>query len=99
MRCAPARSRPLLAPRAARRRSHPPASNPSILLAAAQVHLLHIIPVPMPEVIGGIGAMDSIVTVDPDPATDLKHVSRTSGGSVGLISEAWEAAAAAAAAV
>lgn len=27
------------------------------------------------QVIGGIGAMDSIVTVDPDPATDLKHVS------------------------
>lgn len=38
------------------------------------MHLLHIIPVPMPEVIGGIGAMDSIVTVDPDPATDLKHI-------------------------
>ncbi|KAL4443592.1 hypothetical protein ABPG75_011329 [Micractinium tetrahymenae] len=40
-----------------------------------EIHLLHIIPVPMPEVIGGIGAMDSIVTVDPDPATDLKHIS------------------------
>ena len=26
------------------------------------------------KVIGGIGAMDSIVTVDPDPQTDLKHV-------------------------
>ncbi|KAI7840666.1 hypothetical protein COHA_005588 [Chlorella ohadii] len=39
-----------------------------------EIHLLHIIPVPMPEVIGGIGAMDSIVTVDPDPQTDLKHI-------------------------
>jgi hypothetical protein len=39
-----------------------------------EFHLLHVIPVPMPEVIGGF-AMDSIVTVDPDPATDLKHIS------------------------
>jgi nucleotide-binding universal stress UspA family protein len=39
-----------------------------------EVHLLHIIPVPMPEVIGGMGAMDSIVTVDPDPQADLKHI-------------------------
>ena len=32
-------------------------------------------PLPRPcQVIGGIGAMDSIVTVDPDPQTDLKHV-------------------------
>lgn len=37
-----------------------------------QIHLLHIIPVPMPEVVGGFGAMDSIVTVDPDPKEDLK---------------------------
>lgn len=47
-----------------------------------QVHLLHIIPVPMPEVIGGLGAMDSIVTVEPDPQLDVKHVS--DAGSVVL---------------
>ena len=28
----------------------------------------------MPEVIGGFGAMDSIVTVEPDPQTDIKHI-------------------------
>ena len=29
----------------------------------------------MPEVItGGFGAMDSVITVDPDPAVDLKHI-------------------------
>ncbi|KAI3428123.1 hypothetical protein D9Q98_006506 [Chlorella vulgaris] len=39
-----------------------------------EVHLLHIIPVPMPEVIGGLGAMDSIVTVEPDPQLDVKHI-------------------------
>jgi hypothetical protein len=39
-----------------------------------EFHLLHVIPVPMPEVIGGF-AMDSIVTVDPDPAVDVKHIS------------------------
>lgn len=40
-----------------------------------ELHLLHIIPIPMPEVItGGFGAMDSIVTVDPDPKEDLKHI-------------------------
>lgn len=39
-----------------------------------EVHLLHVIPVPMPEVVGGFGAMDSIITVDPDPQTDLKHI-------------------------
>jgi nucleotide-binding universal stress UspA family protein len=37
-------------------------------------HLLHVIPVPMPQVVGGFGAMDSIVTVEPDPQTDLKHI-------------------------
>lgn len=49
-------------------------SRSQLRLPPCQVHLLHIIPVPMPEVIGGMGAMDSIVTVDPDPQTDLKHV-------------------------
>jgi nucleotide-binding universal stress UspA family protein len=40
-----------------------------------EIHLLHIIPIPMPEVVaGGYGAMDSIVTVDPDPKEDLKHI-------------------------
>lgn len=39
-----------------------------------EVHLLHIIPIPMPEVVGGFGAMDSIVTIDPDPQKDLKHI-------------------------
>jgi hypothetical protein len=34
----------------------------------------------MPEVIGGMGAMDSIVTVDPDPQADLKHVSDAMAG-------------------
>jgi len=28
----------------------------------------------MPEVIGGYGAMDAIVTVEPDPQTDIKHI-------------------------
>lgn len=39
-----------------------------------EFHLLHIIPVPMPEVIGSIGAMDSVITVEPDPAEDVKHI-------------------------
>lgn len=46
----------------------------NVMKEGDEIHLLHIIPVPMPEVIGGIGAMDSIVTVDPDPQTDLKHI-------------------------
>ena len=40
-----------------------------------EIHLLHVIPIPMPEVVsGGYGAMDSIVTVEPDPKVDLKHI-------------------------
>lgn len=40
-----------------------------------ELHLAHIIPVPMPEVItAGFGAMDSTVTVNSDPKEDLKHI-------------------------
>jgi len=46
-----------------------------IYRAGDELHILHVIPVPMPEVItGGFGAMDSVITVDPDPAVDLKHI-------------------------
>jgi|Transcript_3269 structural maintenance of chromosome 2 len=40
-----------------------------------EIHLIHVIPVPMPEVVaGGFGAMDTVVTLDPDPKEDLKHI-------------------------
>ena len=46
-----------------------------IYRAGDELHILHVIPVPMPEVMtGGFGAMDSVITVDPDPAVDLKHI-------------------------
>lgn len=39
-----------------------------------EIHLFTVIPSPQPQVVGGFGAMDSIVTVEPDPAEDLKHI-------------------------
>lgn len=40
-----------------------------------QVHFLHVIPVPMPAVVGGLGGLDTgLVTVDPDPREDVKHI-------------------------
>lgn len=40
-----------------------------------EIHLFHVIPIPMPEIIGtGSYMMDSVVTVDPDPKEDLKHI-------------------------
>lgn len=39
-----------------------------------ELHLFTVIPSPQPQVVGGFGAMDSIVTVDPDPTEDLKHI-------------------------
>lgn len=42
----------------------------------ASLALRHILTHTYAQVIGGIGAMDSIVTVEPDPQTDLKHVRR-----------------------
>lgn len=47
---------------------------PHDLILSTQIHFLHVIPVPMPEVVGGFGAMDSIVTLEPSPETDLKHI-------------------------
>lgn len=48
---------------------------PSTLIQGDEIHLLHVIPLPMPEVVaGGFGAMDSVITVDPDPKEDLKHI-------------------------
>ena len=44
------------------------------------------------QVIGGIGAMDSIVTVDPDPQTDLKHVSGSAVLVLTVVALAAEAA-------
>lgn len=39
-----------------------------------EIHLFHVIATPMPEVIGGLGAMEGVVTIDPDPQLDQKHV-------------------------
>ncbi len=49
-----------------------------------EIHLLHIIPTPSPEVLAGFGAMDPIVTIEPDPAVDAKHVRFTTHASSGL---------------
>jgi nucleotide-binding universal stress UspA family protein len=38
-----------------------------------EIHLMHVIPVPAPEVLTGL-AMDSIFTIEPDPAVDVKHI-------------------------
>lgn len=48
--------------------SEPPLSRP-------QIHLLHVVPVPLPEIVGGLGGLDTgLVSVDPDPKEDIKHV-------------------------
>lgn len=40
-----------------------------------QIHFLHVIPVPMPAVVGGLGGLDTgLVTVNPDPQEDVKHI-------------------------
>jgi nucleotide-binding universal stress UspA family protein len=48
----------------------------NIVKEGDEVHLLHVIPVPMPDVVaGGFGGMEySVITVDPDPKEDLKHI-------------------------
>lgn len=41
----------------------------------SQLHFLHVVPVPLPEVVGGLGGLDTgLVSVDPDPKEDIKHV-------------------------
>lgn len=40
-----------------------------------QIHLLHVVPVPLPEIVGGLGGLDTgLVSVDPDPKEDIMHV-------------------------
>ncbi|KDD72741.1 hypothetical protein H632_c2951p0, partial [Helicosporidium sp. ATCC 50920] len=40
-----------------------------------EIHFLHVIPVPMPAVVGGLGGLDTgLVTVNPDPQEDVKHI-------------------------
>ncbi|KFM29237.1 hypothetical protein F751_1613 [Auxenochlorella protothecoides] len=49
-----------------------------LLLAVddSDIHLLHVVPVPLPEIVGGLGGMDTgLVSVDPDPKEDIKHIS------------------------
>lgn len=43
-----------------------------------RIVLVHVIPIPMPEVVGsitGYGGIDDLMVTDPDPRVDQKHVS------------------------
>lgn len=65
--------------RALPRHCAPAAAQPGAAALADRLASPPRLPACCVQVIGGIGAMDSIVTVDPDPQTDLKHVREGAG--------------------
>lgn len=66
-------------------------SNRPLPTPLEQIHFLHVVPVPLPEIVGGLGGMDTgLVSVDPDPKEDIKHVSRVSRDCAQVAASIWD---------